>query len=554
MNETTILERNLLALSARNSELSACISRIEPSDKIKYQFSRTGKLVPSIIHKGHEHPLHSLFDPVQEGIKYSNLHQTGGYLVFIGFGFAYHIMPFLERDDISNILIIEKDLSLFKNTLSKTDFSHFILDPRIYFLVDYTPDEIKEYLLSNYLPAKTGNLQILYLRKKMQTQEDYFMFVVKAIKEVLSTLADDYTVQSCFGKKWFINTLSNLKAAQHSHTILKPIRKAIVTAAGPSLEIQINELKAIRDKCFLIATDTSLPSILKYSIIPDLVISIDCQHITYHHFLSGYPENVPLLLDLASPSSLTKLTKNLIFFTSGHPFSQYVNTYWRKFPCIDISGGNVTHAAISLADTLGAQEIYLFGADYSYPEGKSYARGTYLYPYFRTKALKTMPLEGQFFSFLFRNINMFKETSNDTIRYTTRPMISYKKRLELASEKINAKIIPIPGKGIPLIMNPKIMQKNKSQNIRTVFSAGSPTGNWDDFLLDYKKRLLSLPEPEEPMAQYLSQLNPGEKDLWITLYPAAAAFRRENNTFQFSGSEILKYVREWSISILERYI
>ena len=161
--------------------------------------------------------------------------------------------------------------------------------------------------------------------------------------------------------------------------------------------MQLPRIRELRDSGTLIATDTSLPYLLEVDIAPDLVISIDCQQITYHHFLSGYPGGIPLVLDLASPSGITRVSRNTVFFSSGHPFSQYVSSNWRHFPRIDISGGNVSHAAVSLADTLGADEIHLFGTDFSFPNGKSYARGTYIYPYFMERDSRTAPLEARFF-------------------------------------------------------------------------------------------------------------------------------------------------------------
>ena len=159
-----------------------------------------------------------------------------------------------------------------------------------------------------------------------------------------------------------------------------------------------------------------------------MVVSIDCQHISYNHFLQGYPEEVPLVLDLASPPVLTKLAPKLAFFTSGHPFSQYVNKHWRRFPVIDTSGGNVSHAAVSLADRLGAAKILLFGADFCYPEGKSYARGSYIYPYFRCRESRLSGLESLFMAFLFRGPAGSME--RDGGRYVTRSMLRYRERLE----------------------------------------------------------------------------------------------------------------------------
>jgi len=555
MKETAILKRNLLALSTKNAALSFKTGRAEFAENCRIIKSRTGTPVPVLRLNGREYPLHSTFNPLKEGINFYKSFSTGGYLVFLGFGAGYHILPFLERDDISGILIIDKDISLFKAVLNQIDLRSFILDPRVNFLIDTGPDEINQYLLSNYFPAVTGDLQTLSLRSRIQSDNKYFTLSVESIKKAISTLSDDYTVQSYFGKKWFSNTVSNLKTAQRSTITLKPVKEALITGAGPSLEIQLEELEERHKTGFLIATDTSLPVLTKNGITPDVVISIDCQHITYHHFLSGFPDDIPLVMDLASPAGLTAITENSVFFTSGHPFSLYVNSHWRRFPLIDISGGNVSHAAVSLADKLGAQKIYLFGTDFSYPEGKTYSRGSYIYPYFTSKSGKINSIESLFFNFLMRNSRIVKEKTGDTIRYTTRPMISYKERLEHAAAKLNGTVIPVKGRGVPLLINSgKKRTLHDNKIVGRVFSAGPPSGNWRSFLLDYDNGLSKLPRPKKSLSSYFEKLSTAEKDLCTTLFPASASFRKEFDGSQIIGAEILSNTLSWTREIIKHAV
>lgn len=550
----TILERNLLALSSHNTKLSFDVSHAQSGSAVTFVESKTGLPVPTLAYKDRRLPLHSTFDPLKEGFRFSQNYPAGGYTVFLGFGGGYHILPFLERKDISNVVIIDKDIGLFKGVLERIDLRSCILDRRVTFLIDYTQKAIEEFILSNYFPAVHGDLQILSLRSRIQTEEAYFQKVMDTLRVSIGTLSDDYTVQAHFGKKWFKNSLVNLGAAQQASTTLSPVRKALVTGAGPSLELQIPRLKEERASASLIATDTSLPSLLQYDIVPDLVISIDCQHISYHHFLSGYPKEVPLVLDLASPPDLTRLSDNLVFFTSAHPFSLYVNAHWRKFPFIDTSGGNVSHAAVSLANSLGAREILLFGADFSYPEGKSYARGTYIYPYFRSRELRCSPLESQFFSFLLRNQNIFKEHAGSFIRYTTRPMSSYKERLESAVREFSGTLHQIPGRGIELNLSKGKNEEKGKSAFPLLFAAGSPKSDWKQFLIEYNDALEKLEEPTEPFTTHFHRLPPKERDIWTTLFPAAAAFRQENTGRSLNGIDVLKGVKSWTRGLIGNYL
>lgn len=548
-----IFNKNMLSLSSRNNQLAIELGKVNGSEKVIIRKSKKGSLIPIIKTGSQERPLHSTIDPEREGLRYYSNSKASGYIVFLGLGAAYHIKPFLKQADISEILIIDKDITLLKTVLSNIDLSQFILNSRIKFLIDPNPETVKEYLLSNYLPAVSGNLHILNLRSRFIIEESYFNGILACIENLLESLSDDFSVQSHFGKRWFINTLSNLKTAQSVKNILPPIKRALITGAGPSLENQLPSLKKYRENSFLIATDTSLPFLLKNKLKPDLVISIDCQHITFHHFFAGFPKDVPLVLDLASPAWLTRQAENIVFFTSGHPFSRFVNSNWRSFPYIDTSGGNVSHAAISLADKLGAKEIFLFGIDFSYPKGKSYARGTYLYPHFMSTSNRIDTSESSFVSFIFYNKKTVSKQKSFGISYTTAPMISYKQRLEKASINLNAKIIQIEGLGEPMELQKKDLTSHNISNITPFFSAGSTSNSWNEFLNDYSEKLKNLPAPGISLSEYYSRLNSDQKNLCTTLYPSAAALRRSGNN-KVNGAMILKDAIDWTIHQINDYL
>ncbi len=556
MKHSKLLKQNLLALSSAHPSLSVEVGRVEASSLMQFRAARNGSLIPVLSYDGREYPLHSTIDPVREGERFYASSASGGHLVFFGLGAGYHIRPFLERKDISGILIIDFDITLFRSILLTFDLRDIILDRRVRFLIDPSEEEISEEMLHNYLPAVSGDLKFLRLRSRVRTLEEKFGSAVEAMRSVLDPLSEDYSVQSYFGKRWFFNTVMNLEIAENAGNRLSPLRKALITAAGPSLETQIDTLREERRSGTIIATDTSLPILLHHGIVPDMVISIDCQHITYHHFMQGYPREVPLVLDLASPRHLTGISEQPVFFTSGHPFSKFVNGKWRKFPHIDTSGGNVSHAAVSLADALGAQTILLFGADFSFPKGKSYARGTYLYPHFRSKETRLEPTETAFFSFIFRNPEILRNESSDPIRYTTKPMISYKKRLEEASGRLRARLVPVAGEGEPLEPAAPAKRSADSSIVGTMFTAGSASMDWRGFLAWYDSILSELPEPTESLAAYRAELSQEQMDAVTTLFPASAAIRREQEIegYQSTGARILRDVIEWSRSVIRHQL
>ncbi|MBL8965494.1 MAG: DUF115 domain-containing protein, partial [Spirochaetaceae bacterium] len=261
---------------------------------------------------------------------------------------------------------------------------------------------------------------------------------------------------------------------------------------------------------------------------PDAVVSIDCQAISYYHFIKGIPAKVPLVLDLASPNRLARLTDSVRFFSSGHPFCAYLSSRFRRFPALDTSGGNVTHAALSLAEALGAESALLLGADFSYPDGKSYARGTYIYDYFDQRSGRFSPSESLFSGFIFRNTSVFREEDRDAggkayARFVTKPLVAYREHLERFAAASNLDVRPLRGRGVEIRIPPKT---GRGPRRRELFAAGPATTSAAGFLEDYAKELAALPAPREPASVYLSSLPAEARDLWTTLLPSASALQR----------------------------
>ncbi|MCP4159064.1 MAG: motility associated factor glycosyltransferase family protein, partial [Deltaproteobacteria bacterium] len=277
MARNAIFDRNLLVLGTRNKNLASRCAYADDYLEYRTIISKTEKNVPAIKSNGRVIPFHSRFDPVKEGNRFPEIYKSRGFLLFFGFGGAYHISPFLKDKSIEKILIIDKDINLFSSIVKNIDLRHVFLDERVSLLIEEDMDYIRNYLLSVYLPIITGDLQTIILRPAVQLDTDYFNRVSDLIREVLEQVGDDFTVQTRFGKKWFRNTVANLGKAENAAFKIGSIRKAFITAAGPSLDEHIDKLLEIRDDVFLIATDTSLSALLHRNIKPDLVISIDCQ-------------------------------------------------------------------------------------------------------------------------------------------------------------------------------------------------------------------------------------------------------------------------------------
>ncbi len=545
---TEILERNLLALIQRSSEASHLIGNSDCSDTVFFELSRNGHIIP--FYKRDQtsaKPVHSTFDPVKEGNRLFLENTYEGMVIVFGLGGGFHIRSLLANSSITSLIIVENRSDEVKSILGNIDLTDIFLDQRVTLWVSEEPEKFTDFLLTRYIPVLSGNLQTVSLKPRVFLDQEFFNTLSDIIKEAINQITDDYTVQAHFGKRWFNNTLYNLGMSEKTTQTLSPVSTAYITAAGPSLEDQLPVLREVQGKDTIIATDTSLPVLLANGIRPDLVISIDCQHISYNHFMQGYPEDVPLVLDLASPSFLTRIAEKIFFFTSDHPFSKYVSQEFRQFPEIDTSGGNVTHAALSLAETLGARKIYLLGADFSYPFGKPYARNTYIYPYFYTRTNRFKDIESQIVSFVLHNKSIIREKTVNGFRYISKPMIYYKNSIEKKAANSNSQVIALQGDGVTL----KTIGKNQGKSrINRLVSAGVPVSSYRDFLISYRNRIQELPRLNGSVVSYLNSLNPQQRQAWITLLPVAAQFRKKSD----SGEDAVKRAMKWCIDSIDQVL
>ncbi len=545
------LQRNLLAVSATDPALADRISKSPADPDVRRELARTGAPVPVLTRESGPLALHSRMDPEREAERLAAAYPGGGYIVFLGLGAGYGIRPFLDRPATGGILVVEYSLGLLRAIFEGFDLAPLLSDRRVRLLVD--PDEatLERTIFEAFIPILTGDLSAVPLRSRVDADPGRFSEAVEAVRRVISRVSDDYSVQAFFGRRWFSNTVRNLYASEKTVRPLAPIREAVVTAAGPSLDDLAPELESARKGRYLIATDTSMGALLARGILPDAVVSIDCQHISYYHFLNPVPGEVPLVLDLASPPSVARRARRVHFFSSGHPFCRFVSAHFRPFPSLDTSGGNVTHAAVSLADTLGARRIFLYGADFSYPLGASYARGTYIHRYFRLRSNRQFPQEGLFASFLYRNLQVDRELDPDgSFRYVTKPLQAYRRRLEAFAASLSAELVPVRGSGVEIrVSRPERSASDKPSRLN-VFSAGRATCSAREFMESYRDGLSGLPKLSQPSILSLRGLTPEQQDLWTTLLPAAAALRRGLGETQVASPELMERTRLWALEIV----
>ncbi|MDR0374844.1 MAG: DUF115 domain-containing protein [Treponema sp.] len=503
--------------------------------------ARNNSVVPAIVDdNGADHALHSLFDPQKEAERLLGVRKDEGFLVFLGLGGGFSVAQALACDKgVRLVLIVDYGREGLEELFSVIDYSSILSDPRVFLLIDPAAVEIEAFILERYQPALMNGMRVFPLRARIDVESAPFRAAEAAINGALKKVSADYSVQAHFGLRWFSNIIQNIQNIKNMGLARKDagqarwrdcfsersVKCASITAAGPSLDRSLPLLREQRTRRFIIATDTSLPALLAAGVEPDAVVSIDCQLWSYNHFFRR--TRAPLFLDLASPPALAERSSAPYFFSGGHPLSRLFSRAGTNMPELDVSGGNVTYAAVSLAEALGAETVELFGADFSYPSGAAYARGTWLHPFYGKRQNRFSPAE-TFFSHLIYRTPLEKRYADGSWRYETPTLAMYRAKLE-----------------------ERQWAPQKTPRGAAHSSAALDAAHSAEFLAAYREKLRSLSFRRLFDDQRLvddQRLDPKDAVVIATLLPAAAALRHREP--ELAGERLLEATREWCMKRL----
>ncbi|MDR2509558.1 MAG: DUF115 domain-containing protein [Spirochaetaceae bacterium] len=551
MEKHYFFDRNLLALSAYNAPLCGQLSAALTT-KGHYRFveARDGAALPAWVDKtGAAHVLHSLVAPEREAEKLVNAQGGGGFIIIMGLGAAYLAEAALAKGGVEKVVVIDYNINSVAELICSKDYVSLFGDIRFTLLVDPPPAFLEKYITECYHPSVHNGLCVIPLRSRCEFDMAAFLAASEAVRAALERLSSDYSVQAHFGTRWFSNIIRNLFAAENQHGVLAPIHRAAVCAAGPSLDLQLDALRAKRGGAFVIATDTALGTLLAADMPPDAVISIDCQHISYHHFLNAdfFSRDIPLFLDLASPPLLAGGARKSFFFSGGHPLARYIDSNFKEFLKLDTSGANVTYAAVSLAERLGAKTIELYGADFSYPEGMTYTRGAYFYPYLRNRARRFNPAFAQLSAFIYAIPSLEKHKTQSGFRYETRSLAMYSQKLDELSSR-SAAVITHAGAARARSKPPE----NSAENTIKLFGSGRTQSGAKEFLEHYCELIAALPLPDSNIEKYLSSLSPKQRAVFFTLLPTAAGIKKRRSIAE--NAVLIEQLKIWCLNEIENLL
>lgn len=309
-------------------------------------------------------------------------------IIVFGFSNGMYLKKLIEKYPDNIIIAYEPSMTLMQLVLKEIDLSDCLMHEKLFLAVgekgkrlftEYVQTLIKytKYKLVNWFVIP--NYRKLFELDYLKVQHIYMTWMrqITLDRNTFILLQDEFADNYLANMYEFFNNYTIDSLYDCFEEIDKEKRPAMVVSAGPSLDKNINELKKVKDKAFMIVVDTALKAVLRAGIIPDLTITID-PHKPLILFEDERIRKLPMIFCIMSNKQVMDSQKGKkIFFGDSESYIQAIfNKYDKKISTLE-TGGSVACNAFSTAVFLGFKNIILVGQDLAYPNGKEHTKDAY---------------------------------------------------------------------------------------------------------------------------------------------------------------------------------
>lgn len=379
-------EKNLAVLSEAHPELAHRLKQEGAPDpaQASVEPGRRGLPALKIVDESGAFYLNSVYDPVAEAERLIAAETSGkefNVVVQIGLGLGYTLDALLAHvDDNTTLVVVEPHMQVLRLALQARDLSSLLDHPRIVWSVG---DEVGTAVVK--IMAELSLLKLigwvpLVSAATHRLHKTYIDELINKLSSEVSgqrlSKATELVASELFLKNSFINLPQALGAPGVLHLYRawdgKP---AVIVSAGPSLEKQLDLLRAHQDKILLIAVGAAWKSLRAADIEPHMVVTVDPFPDNYPHFEGLDARREWLITDFACNTDVVSTFKGRKIFCHSTPQKEALfRAIYGEWGLL-LTGGSVANSALSLALTMGASPIILVGQDLAYTGGISHATG-----------------------------------------------------------------------------------------------------------------------------------------------------------------------------------
>lgn len=305
------------------------------------------------------------------------------FLLGIGSG-LYFKKIIADTDSSVAVVIYEPSMNIFMEMLSQVDLKKEIEDRPVIFIVNGYNESVFKSVLDRVVSYE--NVEFLKVEIHPNYQELFAEDIVEKTKRIRKR-TDDIIMNensgSLFSAYLVRNQMLNMRYVcdgYHTKSLVETVPyqgPAILVAAGPSLNKNIKELKAAKNKAFILAVDTALKPLIRAGIYPDAFCTIDPKK-PLDLVQMDEIKDIPIIAPVTSNADIIEQQRGKkIFYYDGYMLAQHAYLSAGKLLPEVSTGGSVACSGFSLLYKMGFDTIILVGQDLAYTDNKSHADGTF---------------------------------------------------------------------------------------------------------------------------------------------------------------------------------
>ncbi len=300
-------------------------------------------------------------------------------IITFGIGLCYQLDEVFNTYP-SRIFVYEPDTKLLHFVLNNVDISEHLQSGRV-FIFDNLDNLINK-LAEIYITK--DKVEVVYLKNYAIVKSQELLELTQKVYETCKSKAVDVNTIARYSKAWLENTLKNIGTI-NKNTAYKLSdlegkfagQAALVVAAGPSLNENIDFIKNNREKFVILAVNKALKPLLENGITPDFAVCADAKHVS--KTIDEFGEklaNINCIMNINSDSTI--LQQNFKRFFISFPTNDMVInrlSQFNNFIKQQESGGSATTMAFVSAVKMGFSKVVMTGVDLAFKGEQVYATG-----------------------------------------------------------------------------------------------------------------------------------------------------------------------------------
>ena len=383
----TVAEKNLEVLKECYPEFYYKMTEEISLSAWKVRFLETKESEKAVVVESSEETvrLNSIYRPEKEAEKWLEqfefTHRKINVIIFgLGNGlFVRRLLGKMQND--AKCFIYEPDAEILREVIKEKDMTDIFLHPQVTMIFGVLHmnffDILHPYVNWSTIAHQISCIHPGYDKLYPQAEEEYWktLMRLKASAELVKN------TNAYFSRLSVENAIMNLQFIQKSNcmneldSFFDESVSAIVVAAGPSLDKNIDVLAKAKAKAVIIATDTAVRHLEHHGIYYDCVVSLDAEKPEkYFEGLQEYPEK-PLICSITANKNILQMhSGKKIWYTD----ELFLGSLYRRHG-IELkkasAGGSVATASVWIAHRMGIRNVILVGQDLAYGEESTHADG-----------------------------------------------------------------------------------------------------------------------------------------------------------------------------------